>query len=269
MAVDEDALAAAYNRALALEKSGDLDAAAEAYREVLRLDPEDRGGASVRLAGMGRGPVPETAPEAYVATLFDQNAAVFDDVLVEQLGYAVPMMVRERITALGLGPFGPMLDLGCGTGLTGVSLADMAGPITGVDLAEAMLEEADERECYEALYVGEAVAFLEESGEGPWALITATDVLPYMGALERFFAAASAELLAGGLLVFSTETLTEEAFGGAGYVVGRGHRFAHHPGYIARLMRDAGLECHESSPITVRTENGVPVPGELIIAVHP
>ena len=266
---DDDPLARAYNRALTLEKAGELDAAAEAYRVVLRLDPEDRGGASVRLAGMGRGPVPETAPEAYVATLFDQNAAVFDDVLVGQLGYAVPMMVRERLIALGLGPFGATLDLGCGTGLTGVSLADMAGPITGVDLAEAMLEEADERDCYEALYVGEAVAFLEESGEGPWSLITATDVLPYMGALERFFAAAAAELIPGGVLVFSTETLPAEAFGGADYTVGKGHRFAHDPDYIGRLMTGVGLECRDARPITVRTENGVPVPGELIVAVRP
>ena len=39
---------------------------------------------------MGRADAPERAPDAYVATLFDQNAEHFDDMLVEQLGYAVP-----------------------------------------------------------------------------------------------------------------------------------------------------------------------------------
>ena len=58
---DNDPLADAYNRGLSLEKSGDREGAAEAYREVLRLDPQDRGGASVRLAAMGLGPVPEAA----------------------------------------------------------------------------------------------------------------------------------------------------------------------------------------------------------------
>ena len=39
--IDEDALAEAYNRALALEKAGDVDAAVKAYEEVLAIDPED------------------------------------------------------------------------------------------------------------------------------------------------------------------------------------------------------------------------------------
>ena len=136
---------------------------------------------------MGRGTAPAAAPPAYVATLFDQNAASFDDMLVEQLGYAVPMLVRERVAALELGPWQRMLDLGCGTGLTGASMTDLAGDITGVDLAEAMLAEADERGCYDTLYVAEAVDFLTEADDSPWDLITATDVLPYLGALEPFF----------------------------------------------------------------------------------
>jgi predicted TPR repeat methyltransferase len=65
---DDDALAEAYNRALALEKSGDFDLAAAAYAEVLALDPDDHGGAAVRLASMKRGEVPARAPEAYVTT---------------------------------------------------------------------------------------------------------------------------------------------------------------------------------------------------------
>ena len=58
---DNDALADAYNRALALEKSGDFDLAATAYAEVLALDPDDHGGAAVRLASMKRGAL-EYAP---------------------------------------------------------------------------------------------------------------------------------------------------------------------------------------------------------------
>ena len=58
---DDDALAEAYNRALSLEKSGDFDLAAAAYAEVLALDPDDHGGAAVRLASMKRGEVPARA----------------------------------------------------------------------------------------------------------------------------------------------------------------------------------------------------------------
>ena len=102
-AVDEEALAEAYNRALALEKAGDFDAAAEAYREVLALDPADHGGAAVRLASMGRGETPSRASEAYVATLFDQHAGAFESILVDQLGYDVPALTRRALDEVAPG----------------------------------------------------------------------------------------------------------------------------------------------------------------------
>ena len=261
---EDDKLAEAYNRGLAAEKAGDLTGAARAYGEVLALDPEDHGGASVRLASLGLADAPQTAPAAYVATLFNQNASAFDDMLVDQLGYAVPMMLRERFAALGLGPFGRMLDLGCGTGLTGASFADLADEITGVDLAEQMLDEAYERGAYDALFVGDATAFLTESGEGPWDLIAATDVLPYIGALEAFFQASAAALNPGGILAISTETLDGPDI--PGFTVNSRQRFAHVPLYLSRLLSENGMQVLHQEDITVRYDEGAPVPGQLIVA---
>ena len=259
---EDDPLALAYNRGLAAEKRGELDAAAAAFREVLKLDPEDHGGAAVRLAAIGRGAVPDKAPEAYVATLFDQCAEQFDDILVEQLGYHVPMLLRQRLLEIAPGPYVRMLDLGCGTGLTGASLADMAGEITGVDLAEGMLEQADERGVYADLYVGEAVGFLEGTDEPPWELITATDVLPYLGALESFFAGAARCLVPGGVLAVSAETLPGME---GDYTVGPKHRFAHAEAYMRRLMAACGFDALECAPITVRYDDGAPVTGLLVV----
>lgn len=260
---DDDPLARAYNRGLAAEKRGDLDAAASAYADALRLDPEDHGGVTVRLAAIGRGAVPDKAPDAYVATLFDQCAEVFDDMLVEQLGYHVPMMLREKLADFAPGPYARLLDLGCGTGLTGASLADMANEITGVDLAEGMLEQADERGVYAELYVGEAVAFLDHAEDAPWDLLTATDVLPYLGALEGFFAGAARCLAPGGVLAVSTETLPEME---RDYTVGRKHRFAHADSYLRRLMDATGFDPLDCAPITVRYDQGAAVPGLLVLA---
>ncbi len=260
---DDDPLARAYNRGLAAERRGDLDAAAAAYAEVLELDPEDRGGVTVRLAAIGRGAVPQKAPDAYVATLFDQCADRFDEMLVEQLGYSVPMLLRQRLGEVAPGPYPQMLDLGCGTGLTGVSLADMAGEITGVDLAEGMLDQADERGVYAGLWVGEAVAFLEETDAAPWQLITATDVLPYLGALEAFFAGAARCLAPGGVLAVSTETLPGEP---RDYLVGPKHRFAHSEAYLQRLLAGNEMAALDCAPITVRYDDGAPVPGLLLLA---
>ncbi|SHL50055.1 methyltransferase [Roseibium suaedae] len=268
---DEDALAEAYNRGLELEKSGDLDGAEAAYREALSIDPSDTGGVSIRLAAMGRAPSPETMPEAYVATLFDQHADVFDDILVDQLGYCVPLLLREKVRELGLGPFERLLDLGCGTGLTGVAFDDCTGHKTGVDLSERIVELAFDREVYDDLYVGEAVSFLEEfeeeDGSLPsWDFIAATDVFPYLGAIERMMAGAANRLVPGGYFAFSTETLPEEVLGGRPYMVGRKQRFAQGEGYLRKGLDEAGFELVHLEPIVVRLEDGEPVPGHLVIA---
>lgn len=267
--IDEEALAEAYNRALALEKAGKLAAAAAAYHEVLRLDPDDHGGAAVRLAAMGHGETPPKAPDAYVATLFDQHAEDFDMILVDQLGYHVPEMVRDLLSEVAPGPYARMLDLGCGTGLAGEYLSDRVNFSVGVDIAEGMVAMADERDVYDDLYVGEAVAFLQASaaeGEAPFDLVVATDVLPYLGGVEDLFAGIAALTEEGAVLVFSTETLNAESLAGRPFMVGPKHRFAHDIGYIRAALQEAGFSSEEERPITVRHEEGEPVPGHLVLA---
>lgn len=264
--IDEEALAEAYNRALALEKAGDVDAAVKAYEEVLAIDPDDHGGAAVRIAAMGRGETPPKAPDAYVETLFDQHAEAFEDILVEQLGYAVPMMVRQRLQTLNLGPVKRLLDLGCGTGLTGEALRDMADDITGVDISENMVEIAHEKDLYETLYVAEAEDFLEDNDDEPFDIITATDVLPYLGALEPLFFGAAENLNAGGLLIFSSETLPEATLAGRPYMVGPHQRFAHAETYVRERLAATGFEVLEVTGINVRMQDGNPTPGHLVIA---
>ncbi|WCJ61434.1 MULTISPECIES: class I SAM-dependent DNA methyltransferase [Agrobacterium] len=264
--IDEEALAEAYNRALALEKAGDVDAAVKAYEEVLAIDPDDHGGAAVRIAAMGRGEQPSKAPDAYVETLFDQHAEAFEDILVEQLGYAVPMMVRQRLQTLNLGPFKRLLDLGCGTGLTGEALRDMADDITGIDISENMVEIAHEKDLYETLYVAEAEDFLEDNDDEPFDIITATDVLPYLGALEPLFFGAAENLNAGGLLIFSSETLPADIMAGRPYMVGPHQRFAHAETYVRDRLAATGFEVIEVTDINVRMQDGNPTPGHLVIA---
>ena len=79
-----DPLADAYDRALALEKAGDPQAA-DAWRLVLRMNADDPGGAALRLSALGEGETPDAASPAYVATLFDQHAEVFDLILVDDV----------------------------------------------------------------------------------------------------------------------------------------------------------------------------------------
>jgi predicted TPR repeat methyltransferase len=259
---DLDALESLYAEALDAEKSGDIDRAAAFYRRMLALDPDDCAGAMVRLAAMGQGEAPARAPEAYVMTLFDQQAEAFDHILVDQLGYHIPEQTTEMLCAKAPGPHARALDLGCGTGLMGLSLGEQAEHMTGIDLAENMVESAGDRGVYDDLYVGDAVAFLEEIDEPPWDLILATDVLPYLGDVAPLFAGAARCLAPGGWLTFSTELLD----GSGTYKVGAGHRFQHDPAYLAASLRNASFILEHSQPATIRHEMGAPVPGEIMLA---
>lgn len=261
-----DDLADAYNHALDLEKTGDIDAAIDAYERVLAMDPADPGGVSVRMAALGRGPVPTKAPESYVALLFDQHADTFEDILVDQLHYGVPTLARARLDALRLGPFARMLDLGCGTGLTAEAMRDRAEEIIGLDLSERMIDVCEEKDVFEGLYVGEAEAFLADNEETKFDLITACDVLPYLGDLDPLFSGAAANLLLGGIFAFSSETLSTGNSAGATYAVGRDQRFAHAEFYVRDRLGATGFTVLACDAINVRTQDGAPTPGHLVVA---
>jgi len=267
--IDEEKLEQLYEMALAFEKSGDVDKAADAYRQMLECDEQDHAGAAVRLAAMERGPTPTGAPTAYVATLFDQHAEVFDLILVDELGYDVPSQLRNHLDEIsGARIFTHLLDLGCGTGLCAEALEDKALRKSGVDLAENMIAVAHEKGNYDQLWVGDIEKFLREreKDEEKWDLITAADVLPYMGDIEGFFKLVSAHLEIGGIFAFSSEILAPEQFGSAPYKVGPGKRFAHQSFYLEEALSQAGLTLIQAHDIVVRQERGEDVSGQLFFS---
>ncbi len=266
-AIDNDALAEAYDHALSLEKAGRRDEAVEAWRAVLTIDPADHAGAAIRLAALGADAAPRRMPDAYVETLFDQHASAFDDILVEQLGYTVPVLLAEALRKAAPGPYARGLDLGCGTGLTGGALSEFVETFIGLDISEAMVAEADDRDVYDGLYVAEAEDFLENIGEAEddFDLIVATDVLPYIGDPSRLFAGMAMKARPGAVIGFSTETF-DAAEGEPGYRVLPTHRYAHDPHYVAGELEKAGFELLYNPVITVRMEQGQPAPGYLFLA---
>ncbi|MEM0944935.1 MAG: methyltransferase domain-containing protein, partial [Pseudomonadota bacterium] len=146
--------------------------------------------------------------------------------------------------------------------LAGMVLADEAETIVGVDLAEDILAEADDREVYDALFVGDAVQFLAEE-DAPADLIVATDVLPYLGDLTGFFDGVGGCLGPGGVVAFSSEA------GSNDWAVGPSHRFLHSEAYLRRMLSAQGLEPLSVEEIVVSLEEGHPAPGHLIIAQKP
>ncbi len=102
---------------------GDRAGAIVAWRKANDADPEDYHGARLQLARLGAGEDAPAMTAAYVRRLFDQQAASFDETLLQRLEYCRPAVLLEavrNVTGTGLRS-GSMLDLGCGTGLGGAA----------------------------------------------------------------------------------------------------------------------------------------------------
>lgn len=251
----------------ALSSLGQYNAAADAYADALKLGPEDP---YVRhlVAAAGIRPGATHAPADYVRTVFDGYAERFEIHLIG-LGYRVPGLMRAAVAAhlprAAGETIGPVLDLGCGTGLVGVALSDLPlAPLVGVDLSPRMLALAAAKHLYAELHESEICAFLAADARG-WRLILAADVFCYIGALEPVLAAAHARLLPGGRLMFSAEELLGPYMGNGDWALGRQGRYAHTEAYILRAARQAGLTVTALTREVQRQDAGGPVAGFLVV----
>lgn len=244
----------------ARRESGDTPGAREAAQRVLELArraPALAENARFLLAALGEGAAPDRAPAAYVRELFDQFAPRFDAELEGALHYRTPALLAEALGAAGAS--GAVLDLGCGTGLSGLALKPLARRLEGVDLSPRMLEAARTRGVYDALHEADLLAFLPRR-RAAWDVIAAADVLNYLGDLAPALAAIRAALKPGGLAAFSIE-----AGETAPFVLGEGMRFRHAPGHVVELAQAAGFALLSNTACTLREEKGRPVAGALIL----
>ena len=249
--------------------AGDVARAMATVEHVLSIASTDaaaQANAQFKLAQY-RGDQPKGVPHATVARLYAGMAGTFDTHLTERLGYRIPaMLVGELGEWLNTFPTKylrqPVIaDLGCGTGLFGIEVRRFAARLVGVDLSAAMLERARNRGCYDELIENDLLSFLEDAKE-VFDLFAATDVFIYAGQLDELFARIAVRLSAGGRFAFSTECL--QALD-ADYHLQPSGRFAHHPRYIARLAAEYGLAMVKQIDCDIRTENGVPLAGQLYI----
>ncbi len=245
----------------ALSCLGEHDAAADAYMEALKLVPTDP---YVRhlAAAAGRVAQGDQAPPEYVRVLFNGYADRFDEHLIH-LGYRVPGLIRARLAATPKP--GPVLDLGCGTGLLAVAaIAKTDGPWIGVDLAPRMLDTARAKNLYAELHEADLLSYL--AGEQRrFPLVLAGDVLCYFGALHRIFTAIAPRLDPGGHFILTVERSAEDA----PFKLGRMGRFTHSASHLQEAAAAAGLRTLSVTPEELRHESGRPVLGYLVTLERP
>ena len=234
----------------AAREAGRVELACEAARKV--RGPL-AGQAGFLLAALGEGPTPARAPAAYVRELFDAFAPRFDAELEGALAYRTPALLAAMIQGF---PPGRVLDLGCGTGLSGLALKPFATRLEGLDLSPRMLALARGRGIYHALHEADLLEFLPGRA-AQFDLIAAADVLNYLGDLAPAFAAIHAALKPGGTALFSLEA------GEDAVTLGPGLRFAHNADHALALAEGANLVLVAREAAVLRREKGADVAGTL------
>jgi predicted TPR repeat methyltransferase len=253
------------------EKAGDASGAIAALNEVLALDAGDVFGARLKLAVLGGAELPERPPSLYVERLFDDYADRFETSLVEKLGYSVPGKLAALIAGTAGLPkhFRLGIDLGCGTGLLGPEIRAHVDRLEGYDLSKGMLVKAAEKHVYD--HLGQADLSLEPELSGMFEaglaagradLVTAADVLMYLGNLRGVMAIVRKLSAEGAIFAFSVEDAQQPE----GYVLRDSLRFAHSEAYVREILAAHDFMVLDLTRAIIRMDGGKPIHGILFIA---
>ena len=145
---------------------------------------------------------------------YDAWADSYDAEIAEN-GYATPARCAAALAATGLAKSAAILDLGCGTGLSGAALsAEDFTVIDGTDLSPGMLAKAEARGLYRQLFAGHSDGRLPQ---GPYQAICAVGVISPGAAPISMLSSALDLLPSGAPLVMS---LNDHGLADASYTDG-------------------------------------------------
>jgi predicted TPR repeat methyltransferase len=137
-----------------------------------------------------------------VRALYDDWAATYDAEIGEN-GYATPARCAAALATFLPDPATPILDFGCGTGLSGLALRALGfSVIDGTDLSDGMLETARARGVYRSLTRNEPNAPLDTLANRYNAIAAVGVISPGAGPPDLLDALV-ALLPTGGFLAFS------------------------------------------------------------------
>lgn len=222
-------------------------AKAKEYLELaLMINPQDTISAHM-LHALNKDKQAATTPE-YAHNLFNNYALYYDQHMKGTLNYSIPQHIARVVHQLELPTNNHTLDLGCGTGLTGVVLRELSKHLTGVDIAGKMLAQAKAKEIYDNLVEAELNQFLEQN-KATYDLIVAADVLPYFGDLNTLFHTIHQHLKSKGYFIFTTEISMENPWS-----LETSARFSHHPDYIKELVEQNQFQLVKQEKIPGRIQ---------------
>lgn len=259
------------NLAAIYVKLGRIPEAIDSYQKAQQLKPNDSL-VNYMLDALTQEKLATQAPENYVTNLFDNYAGYYDKHVGEVLHYQAPTLIHDAInyvlqkkTFAELPDKLTILDLGCGTGLSGQMLRDKAKSLIGVDLAAKMLDLARLKNCYNELICADITKFLTTTDQ-MFDLIVAADVLVYLGDLAPIFHAVKKHLPPKGLFAFTVEAIDSTEQGD--FVLRKTARFAHDKQYLIKLAEMHGFTVELIEEVVPRYQENRPLPGYVVVLAH-
>lgn len=258
LALESENIVALHRLSDLLRQLGRREEALTLIDRLLALRPDDISFRYMRSAVLGE--QIETAPRHYVEKLFDCYAQKFDHHLQSTLGYDTPAKTALLFKRHAQQGELSLLDLGCGTGLSGQALKPYCRRIVGVDLSEKMLEKARAKGVYDSLHAGDIVEFMRQCSER-FDAAACLDVLVYIGNLEPVFEGVARRLKPGGLFAFSVE----EGDDAPPYTLRPTARYAHARSYIESLAVKTGYAMVAVEKTGIRKDGLEKVQGYIFI----
>lgn len=230
------------------------------YQIILNLN-DKHAIANYMVSALTQQSIPDSAPLEYVKNLFDNYAFQFDTHLQNILLYKTPELLRKLLNPFIKDKNYNLLDLGCGTGLSGQCFSDITKKITGMDISNNMLNKAKEKACYDILIEKDILNGITELAED-FDLILCIDALVYFGNLSEFFEKIILCLHANGLLAFSVELAGEPI---SSYILQTNGRYQHTEIYVRELAEKNQLKLLNYANVVGRQQDSQAIQTGLFI----
>lgn len=145
--------------------------------------------------------------------IYAEWAETYDDDILGA-GYATPLRIAQALIDAGADTSAPILDFGCGTGLSGLALGAVGfTTIDGTDVSAEMLQRAQVKDVYRKLWLGNPEQPLEIPA-GHYKAVTATGVISLGAAPPTMLRTLLNAMDAGGFLSLSYNdaTLADDSY---------------------------------------------------------
>ncbi len=236
-----------FNLGNLFKDTGKIDEAITCYETALKLDPDNiKATYSLRILTDNHTGSP---PNEFISLVNNENAEYFEKNMEEQNSH-IPKIVRAATDKVLMDngsslttPLPNVLDLGCGTGRSGVEFRNITNSLDGVDLSSNMMDKAREKGVYGALFLDSFVNFMAQK-KNAYDLVIAVDSLIYTGPLDAIFDGVYRVLRKPGAFTFTIEAMDTDGFSVQPTV-----RHSHSEGFIRNLAGEHDFNVLLCEPI--------------------